>query len=159
MIRAHALTKCSLTAIALVLSLAGCQQSGPSAGYPGYDAAQVSDLPRMIDTDQPSYPMGSRVSIRLVNRTGRAVSYNLCGSSLERLHSEGDWRPARETLADTCTAELRTLAPGQAAAFTFDAQTRSPPGQYRVRTVLQGFGDRARLDVVSNSFMLTRDGD
>jgi hypothetical protein len=113
----------------------------------------------MMDTDRPSYPMSARVSVRLVNRTGRPVRYNLCRSSLERLSTEGDWRQARETLADTCTAELRTLGPGQSAQFVFNADTRRPPGEYRVRTTLEGLGDGARLNVVSNRFMLTRDGD
>ena len=117
-----------------------------------------SDLPVMIDTDAPSYAMGARVAFRLVNRTGRTVRYNLCRSSLERLNTEGDWRQARETLADTCTADLRTLAPGQIAEFAFNADTRRQPGEYRVRTTLEGIGDGARLDVVSNRFMLTRDG-
>jgi hypothetical protein len=113
----------------------------------------------MIDTDRQSYPMGARVSVRLVNRTGRIVRYNLCRSSLERQSTEGDWRQARDTLADTCTADLRTLGPGQAAEFAFNADTRRQPGEYRVRTTLEGVGDGARLDVVSNRFVLTRDGD
>jgi hypothetical protein len=113
----------------------------------------------MIDTEAGSYPLSARISLRLVNRTGRTVRYNLCRSSLERLSSEGDWRMARETLADTCTAELRTLAPGQTAQFAFDADTRRPPGEYRIRTTLEGLGDGSRLDVASNRFMLTRDGD
>ena len=36
--------------------------------------------------------------------------------------------------------------------------TRRQPGEYRVRATLEGIGDGARLDVVSNRFMLTRDG-
>jgi hypothetical protein len=113
----------------------------------------------MIDTEAPSYAMGARVAFRLVNRTGRPVRYNLCRSSLERLSTEGDWRMARETLADTCTADLRTLAPGQIAQFAFNADTRRQPGEYRIRTTLEALGDGSRVDVVSNRFMLTRDGD
>jgi hypothetical protein len=117
------------------------------------------DLLVMMDTDSRMYPIGARVSLRLINRTGRPVRYNLCRSSLERFNTEGDWRMARETLEDACTAELRTLGPGQSAQFSFNAQTRAPPGEYRVRTTLEGLADGSRLDVVSNRFMLTRDGD
>jgi hypothetical protein len=113
----------------------------------------------MLDTDLRSYPMGTRISVRLVNRTGRPVRYNLCRSSLERLNTEGDWRQARETLADTCTVELRTLGPGQIAQFAFDATALRQPGEYRIRTGLEAIVDGSRLDVVSNRFMLTRDGD
>lgn len=119
----------------------------------------VPGEPVMIDTDGASYPIGGRVTVRLVNRTGRTVRYNLCRSPLERLSSEGDWRQAREMLTDTCTADLRTLGPGQIAQFAFNADQVRQPGEYRVRTSLEGVGDGARVDVVSNRFMLTRDGD
>ena len=144
-----------------VFTVAGCEQPAPLGVYPPVtpDAQGVPyEFPVMIDTDQRSYPISGRVSLRLVNRTGRLVRYDLCRSSLERFNNEGDWRMAREMLADNCTPESRTLGPGQMAQFSFTAETRAPPGQYRVHTKLEGL-DGTRLDVISNVFMLTRDGD
>lgn len=139
-----------------LLAVAACEQTGPRDGYP---QAQSTEPPVMMQTDAASYAAGTRMSVRLTNRTGGPVGYNLCRSRLERRNDEGDWRQAQPALAEVCTAELRTLSPGQSASFAFSPSSQSRRGSYRVVTPLDGMYGRPRVDVVSNTFMLTRDSD
>jgi hypothetical protein len=140
-----------------LLVIGGCEQPLPGGVQPGVPVGGGAEFPVMIATDAPSYRAGDRVSIRVVNHVGRAVGYNLCGSALEH-DQEGSWRVVQATLVETCTTELRVLAPGQAALYTFRAEPRTRRGQYRIRTTLQDLDRRTtNYVVVSNTFAITRE--
>lgn len=112
----------------------------------------------MLETDAPEYGAGSKVTVRLTNRTGRSVLYNLCSAHLERRDGEGDWRQAQPGLAEMCTRELRALYPGQTATYTFPLEVRRR-GDYRIRTTLSDAHGGPGTEVTSNVFKITRDGD
>ena len=112
----------------------------------------------MVQTNAINYPLGAVVRMRLENRTGHVVHYNLCRSKLEAMDGDGGWYVVQETLAERCTAELRTLPPGAAAAYQFRLD---PPagrrGQYRVRVRLEDPVRRAPIEALSNQFTMRRD--
>jgi len=145
----------ALVSVAALLAATACEHTGSQGDY----QAQSTDFPVMMQTDAASYEGSAPVTVRLTNRTGRRVGYNLCRSRLERLNDEGDWRETHSTLAEVCTAELRGLAPGQSATYSFRTDPRSRRGQYRIRTALDDPQQRGRLDVVSNPFTVTRNSD
>ena len=147
----------TLVSVAALLAATACEHTGSQGDYP---QGQSTDLPVMMQTDTTSYESSAPVTVRLTNRTGRRVEYNLCRSRLERLNDEGgDWRETNSTLAEMCTAELRALAPGQSATYSFRTSASSRRGQYRIRTTFDDPQQRGRLDVVSNPFTVTRNSD
>jgi len=147
---------------AALLGVAACEQTGALGGdwgRGGYPQAQSSEDPIMMQTNAANYRAGEPVITRLTNRTGRRVGYNLCRSRVEQRNDEGDWRPVPAAEGEVCTAELRSLSPGQSATYSFRLARSSRPGPYRIRTTLEDLRGGPRLDVVSNAFSLTRDSD
>lgn len=110
----------------------------------------------MIATDAAEYNASTLISLRLTNRTGRTVGYNLCRARLERQTGDG-WQEIRASLGDACTMELRGLRPGQSATFTFRTATQTPPGMYRVRTELHEQQGGATIEAVSTIFRIFGD--
>jgi len=153
-----------LAAVAIVAMAACNQGGGAGSDYGSYGAHRRSGMniaDNLMNTDAREYVTGSIVTVRLTNRSGRALGYNLCRARLERLDGEGEWRPALTTLAEVCTAEIRTLRPGQAVTYSFRAapQGRSRSGDYRVSADLEDLQAQTRFVAVSNTFRLTRDSD
>lgn len=149
-----------LVSAAALLAAAACEQTGSLGdhGRGGYPQAQSTDAPIMMHTNAASYDAGAPVITRLTNRTGRRVGYNLCRSRIERQNDEGDWRPVQAE-TEVCTAELRSLSPGQSATYTFRIPPHSRRGAHRIRTTLEDLQGGSGLDVVSNAFTITRDSD
>ena len=143
-----------LTTILVSASLGGCEQPLPSSGPAGGAQFGETAEPVMIDTDAASYALGARVSIRVVNRTGRPVRFNMCTSKLETLGDDNVWRVVRESLGEDCNARVVTLAPGQAVVNTFTAGPVLPAGRYRIRAALTDLDGVPRLDVRSGMFTL-----
>jgi hypothetical protein len=139
--------------VALTLLLAACEQPGyPHHGtYGAYGAPTSRDAAATLTTDATVYPPAAPVTVRLANRSGAPFGYNLCRAILER-NIDDDWRQAQATLGERCTAELRTLRPGQVAAFSFRLDRELRRGQYRVRLAEPIQGDRDLT--VSNNFRL-----
>lgn len=115
----------------------------------------------LMTTDAREYANGSVVTVRFTNRSGRALGYNLCRARLERLDGEGEWRPALTTLGEVCTAEIRTLRPGQAVTYSFRAEPKGPraAGDFRISADLEDLQARTSFVAVSNTFRLTRNSD
>jgi hypothetical protein len=131
------------------MTLLGCQQ--PGAG--SYNS--VSQLPvPALSTNARNYVPGDAVTLRLTNTTHHALGYNLCRSSFER-YVENDWSLIQTPIAEICTAELRTLMPGQAVTYSFPLALLSE-GEYRVRTAVNGLQGTPGATVFSNSFRVTR---
>jgi hypothetical protein len=132
--------------------LSACEQTAPiytpAAAIAGAESATFV-------ADNLTYAAGAPVTLRLTNTTPRAVSYNLCRSSLER-HTEDDWVVVRP-LAPACTAELRTLLPGQAATFTFPTDRQDRNGDYRVRSELYDPATRTSAIILTRNFRLNRE--
>jgi hypothetical protein len=152
----------SLTKLAIVLVLGGCGHPGGYGDQPGYGDATVYDrfggrhTPtgyEMIWTDADAYDGGTRAAMRLTNRTGRTVTYNLCRSQLQR-HVDNEWRAEKPSLAEVCTAELRTLRPGQAVTFQFAMPGGVRNGTYRIRTELHDPRGGPPAEALSNTFTL-----
>ena len=77
-------------ALAVCRTIAGCETApyqDPSSGKPHIKYADV--MPLMVRTDATMYEPGAMVRVRLDNRTGHTVRYNLCRSQLEAADSEG----------------------------------------------------------------------
>jgi hypothetical protein len=152
------MTKRLLLGLAVLAAVTACEQTGRLDHGPG-SYPQPHDLPVMLDTDAPTYPTGSQVWLRLVNRAGQPIRYNLCRATLERRNDEGDWVLGRGFSEDLCKDQFRVLAPGQSARFAVTTDAHSRRGQYRFRTTVESVTGQQSLDVVSNSFGLTRDSD
>jgi hypothetical protein len=127
-----------LAAFCVVVSLGGCEQPMPSSGPAGSGQFGETGEPVMIETDAASYTLGARVTLRLVNRTGRLVRSDICRSKLETLGDDNLWRSVRESLGEDCKSGPLTLAPGQAVVSTFTAGPHLPAGRYRIRATLLG---------------------
>ncbi len=130
-----------------IVALCGCE-TGTTGGYD--PALQDRAGHTLIVTDATEYQSGATVRMRLTNKTGRRVTYNLCRSRLER-GSDDNWHPVQSSLREACTAELRTLSPGQSVTYAF-----TPPalrrGVYRIATDLDDPQGRARIVATSNAF-------
>lgn len=148
----------ALAVLASVIAMSGCSQPGTSGyGYEG--ASNVPVVEKLITTDAQEYRAGSLVTLRLTNRLGRSIGYNLCRSRVERLDVEsGEWGAVRST-AELCTAEIRTLAPGQSVTHSFQLTVKPQPGRFRVSTALDDLQARSRVIAVSNIFTLAGSGD
>ena len=141
-----------------VLLVAGCESGGGQVeSGVSYDPNSAGGrVVQLLATSAPTYEVGAPINVRLTNRTGRGIGYNLCRSRLERLDDDGVWRLMMDGLADACTAELRTLGPGQSVTFTFRSAPSARPGQqYRVSTDLQDQKANLRFIGVSNTFSLS----
>lgn len=150
---------CTRVLLLLIILLgAGCESGGGQVESgitydPNSAGGRVVEL---LSTNAKAYEIGAPISVRLTNRTGRGVGYNLCRSRLERLDDDGVWRLMVDGLADACTAELRTLGPGQTVTYTFRSAPNARPGQqYRVSTDLQDLKASLRFIGVSNTFALS----
>lgn len=82
--------------------------------------------------DRDAYAPGDTVSARLVNGSELPLGYNLCFSTLERQEG-GGWTVADEPLM-VCTAELRTLRPGESVGHRRALPAGLARGRYRLRT-------------------------
>jgi len=150
----------ALAILAAVIAMSGCSQPGtPGSGYEGGSNVPIADT--LITTDAQEYRPGDLITIRLTNRLGRSIGYNLCRSRVERLDVEnGEWGAAVRSLAEMCTAEIRTLGPGQAVTYSFRLTVNlRRPGRFRVSTDLDDRQARTRLIAVSNTFFLAGSDD
>ena len=136
-----------LFAAALLLATFGCANdlvptSTASQFTPGTQTP-------VLETTETNYSDRAVITVRLINPTSRALGYNLCRSKLERI-VDGNWEVMQDMLAEFCTAELRTLPPGRAVAFSFRPK-EGMRGRMRIRTELY---DRynPRVEAVSNLF-------
>ena len=143
-----------LSLIALI-AVSGCHHASIAASGGG----SGSMVEHLLSTDSSHYTAGSTITLQLVNRTGRPIGYNLCRSRLERSDSEGDWRPALNSLGEVCTAELRTLRRGERATFALRVEPRLRRGNYRITTDLEHLQAGSRFVAVSNTFTITRDSE
>lgn len=155
---------CRLHSCVLLVTLAalsGCQQqgsTGPVDSGIAYDPnSPGGPVMQLITTSAESYASGAAMSIRLTNRSGRSIGHNLCRARLERRGDDDVWRTMMESLAEACTAELRTLRPGQSITYSFRTAPSARPGQYRISADLQDLTSRLRFIGVSNTFSLARE--
>lgn len=109
---------------------------------PGPDADLMTEYNR--------YKVGEPVVLQLHNRGSTNLGYNLCTSNLER-RIDGQWRP--QVTHRICTMELRNLAPGAFAAFTFDDTGSWNPGVYRFQTRIET-SDGDWLSIVTDPFSI-----
>jgi hypothetical protein len=151
--------KTGIVPLALFLTLAACGQPGhrPHDGtfdaWRSTQARAPADALVTLTTNSQTYPPGDAITLSLANRSRTALGYNLCRASVDR-KIEDDWREVQATLSEVCTAELRTLYPGQSAAYSFRTDRVIRRGQYRIRSELVGTPGGARVTALSNSFMI-----
>jgi hypothetical protein len=144
-----------LTSVLVGVSLAGCEQPMPRNVPSTVPQIGQTAEPVMVETGASSYALGARISMRLVNRTGRPVRFDVCTSTLETINDDNVWRAVGKSLGEDCNSPSITLAPGQAIAHTFTAGPYLPAGLYRIRATLLGLDNASRYEVRSNNFMLT----
>ena len=111
-----------------LLFLAGCGP-GSDAPPPGGFPPPAAGLRLTVEPQVAS--SGSSVALILFNGTARPVGYNLCMSALERWQS-GSWQTVPED--GVCTAELRTLQPGDQARHPKTLPATLSAGDYRYVT-------------------------
>jgi hypothetical protein len=105
--------------------------------------------------DRDAYAPGDTVSARLVNGSEVALGYNLCFSTLERQAGAG-WTVADEPLM-VCTAELRSLQPGESVGHRRVLPDGLERGRYRLRTHVEHPLPRgSRVEVRSETFTVGR---
>lgn len=146
--------------LAMLILLAGCESPGSYDDRVGHELPGGRRAPigpdEMIRTDAYTYAPGATVHLRLTNRTGRAVSYNLCRSQVQRRTGD-DWTAIQQSLREVCTAELRGLGPGQSATFSFPLPPIVRSGPFRIRTVLTDARGGQPVEAVSNAFESNRE--
>jgi len=145
-----------LAAVLAIVTMSGCQETGGIPSHGGSGPRAIEEVP-MLRTDSGTYRRGAQVTVRFTNRTNATMSYNLCRSRLERRNDEGDWVVSRSNLADGCTAEDRTLRPGQSVTYIFRIGDTTRAGLHRVSADLAEIVARSKYVAVSNTFMVTRD--
>lgn len=133
--------------LALAALMLSCRASAPSD--------EPIAGPRLATTF-PTYGQAGEVTLELTNHGPGMVGYNLCDSQVERL--AGDEWVRQHPVAEVCTRELRTLAPGDTATFTFRLDADIPAGHYRVRTRTEQMDSGERAPLVSNTFAVTPRG-
>ena len=99
-------------------------------------------------------PGGTTLVIRLSNETERALTYNLCFSTLERRSADG-WDTAQEGPAGgTCPYERRRLEAGASADGSFALSDSLSAGTYRLTTSARFEGDSFSFRVATPDFTL-----
>ena len=141
--------------LVLSLALAACEQPVPlpQDAIRNAERSELEGMHVTLATNSKTYSPGDEITVILVNRSRTPFGYNLCRAGLDR-YIEDDWRQVQATLVEACTAELRTLYPGQRAAFSFRTERVLRRGQYRIRAVLSDTPRGTRVTAISNSFML-----
>ncbi|MEW5928476.1 MAG: hypothetical protein AB1941_13490 [Gemmatimonadota bacterium] len=105
--------------------------------------------------ERAAYALGDTVAARLVNESGVAVGYNLCLASLERREGAG-WLVVDELLI-VCTADLRTLEPGESVPYRRALSAGLEAGVYRLRTHVEfPLTGGSRVEVRSAHFTVGR---
>jgi hypothetical protein len=100
------------------------------------DGAAASANAAMLSVDRARYRSGDALVLTLRNGLAHAIGYNLCGAALEqRVGTE--WRESPHRLAEVCTMELRTLAPGASGTYRHTVPGGASPGEYRVRSAVE----------------------
>jgi hypothetical protein len=100
-------------------------------------------------------PPGAALELTLTNRSVHPLGYNLCPSVIERRVGD-DWQLHPEPLAEACTMELRTLAPGASGSFRHTLPAALPPGRYRFRTGVEWPLGESWVGVISSTFEVTQ---
>lgn len=103
-----------------------------------------------LTTDKQQYRAGDPVVLTLRNNGNATLSYNLCGSSVEK-YVDGVW--VRVDTGRICTLELRILPPGGVDHFTFHDVTGLGPGTYRFATSVEVSG-AGMTTLYSRSFVV-----
>lgn len=134
---------------ALVL-LAACAPMPPADGA---DGANGGTAVAELRVDRASYRPGDPIRVTLVNRSDDSIGYNLCVTALDRRNG-ATWNDASLPLAEACTMELRTLAPGATADFDHTLPTGITAGDYRVRTAVEAPLGGSRVGVASGAFRI-----
>jgi hypothetical protein len=110
--------------------LAGCALPAPPA------TANVAANAVVLSLDRAQYRSGDTMVLTLRNGLAHTIGYNLCGAALERREG-GEWRQVQPGLAEVCTLELRTLAPGAGATYRHTVPPGLAAGEYRVRSAVE----------------------
>jgi hypothetical protein len=135
-----------MLAIVCVLLQAGCATPAPGNG------AGASAL--VLSVDRGQYRAGDAMVLTLRNGLPHGVGYNLCGAGLER-RVGGEWREVQQRLAEVCTMELRTLAPGASDTFRHTVPAGLSAGEYRVRSAVESPLGGSWVGVASAAFTIT----
>lgn len=135
-------------AMASVVLLAGCTLAPPTNGAGGSASAVV------LSVDRTQYRSGDTMVLTLRNGQAHAVGYNLCGAGVER-RVGGEWREAEPGLAEVCTMELRTLAPGASATYRHTVPSGLEAGEYRVQSAVESPLGGSWFAVHSAAFTIT----
>lgn len=101
-----------------------------------------------LEVERSHYRAGDTLVVRLVNRSGQPVGYNLCASSREQW-TGAEWRlfPSLRI----CTLELRGLEPGATAEHR-EVVSAGAPGRNRVVTTVELMSDQRAVPVASEPF-------
>ncbi|MEX2401024.1 MAG: hypothetical protein WD423_09660 [Rhodothermales bacterium] len=110
-----------------------------------------------LRTGTDTYAVGDEVRLRLENQSGSEVGYNLCFAYLDLQRRTGDeWHDVTADLGPddsvACTAELRTLAPGDEAAGLAHIPADLPGDSYRITHDVEVHGEMQTIP--SNSFVV-----
>jgi hypothetical protein len=114
----------------LLVLFAGCALPAP----PGPASASGNVVTLTVDRTQ--YRAGNTMVLTLRNGTAQNIGYNLCGAGLDRRVGT-EWQQVQPGLAEVCTLELRTLAPGGSATYRHTVPSGLAPGEYRVRSAVE----------------------
>ncbi len=106
-------------------------------------------------TDSDRYAAGEQVAIRLTNNTETSLGYNICFAFLKlEAYVDGEWSTINAGLGPdditACTAELRSLRPGESAESVAHLPIDLSSGTYRLTHDVEVNG--SRRTVATNPF-------
>ena len=144
--------RASLVAIVAMVTMSGCEQPGGLQGSGPSGPKAIEETP-MLTTNAANYQTGAQATVRFTNRTNTSLAFSPCRLRLELRNTDGDWVVSKESLFERCTAEDRTLRPGQSVTYSFRI---ARPGTQRISVDLGTMVGYSRIVAVSNTFVVPR---
>lgn len=136
-----------VSAVLLAHAAIGCADDGPLSPENGREEIGFAVL-------GSAFGPADTIIATLVNRSDRAVGYNLCFAELDRRTASGWQQVQRHAPNSVCTSIQLGLAPGESARLMQPVLERFPAGIYRFRVEVEWTSGGERFTVATTSFTI-----
>ena len=104
----------------------------------------------VLRTDRAQYAAGDTAILRLVNRSGESIGYNLCLHLVQHETDDG-WVDTLYANGDGCTLQMYLLRHGDSDTYPAALDREAPAGSYRFRARVY-LGGNDEFSVYSSRF-------